>query len=126
MQQRLFRLNKLLDYWSIPHFLFGTVIALMALTFSFPMGWALVATFLIAIGWEFLEMRSGLREARGNSITDVVLALGGFSVTYGLIHQVSPEPEQYGGVFAVAVIIYLAVNFFAWRARLEHDRDFRG
>lgn len=84
------------------------------------------ATLYLAIFWELLEMRFRLREARGNGIADVLLALFSFGVTFLLIDQTDPNLERHGSILIVTSILFLCLNFFAWRARFEHDYEFRG
>ena len=65
----------LLDAWSIPHFLFGMVMALVAIVFQLPILTTFVVLVVIAILWEFFEMRMKLRENLWNVISDVLLPL---------------------------------------------------
>jgi len=126
MRNRPLKIRKLFDYWSVPHFLFGTVLALFTITFSLSIAWMFFATLYLAIFWELLEMRFRLREARGNGIADVLLALFSFGVTFLLIDQTDPNLERHGSILIVTSILFLCLNFFAWRARFEHDYEFRG
>lgn len=126
MRQRLFGRGKVLDYWSIPHFFFGTVTALSAITFSWSIPLTFFGTIVIAIVWEFLEMGSGLRETDGNKIADVVLPLLSFWLTLVLVDRSDQNLGHNSSLLAVAIVVYLSLNFFAWRARFDHDREFSG
>ncbi|MFZ2187146.1 MAG: hypothetical protein WAV46_00760 [Candidatus Moraniibacteriota bacterium] len=123
---RFLRGRRRVDYWSVPHFLFGTVTALFTIVFVLPAGSMLLVTAALAIFWELLEKRLGLREGEGNSVTDVLLALFSFGITFALIDRTDPNPEHHSALLIVTVILYLSVNFFAWRARFDHDREFQG
>ncbi|MEI8096657.1 MAG: hypothetical protein WCG73_00970, partial [Candidatus Moraniibacteriota bacterium] len=78
-----------------------------------------------AIFWELLEMRFRIHEAPGNSVTDILLALSSFALTFLLIDRVDPNVERHSALLIVTIIIFLCLNFFAWRARFEHDGEFQ-
>lgn len=120
-------MKKYLDWWSIPHFLFGVVMALGALVFAWPLAWAFTSTFGIAFLWEYFERLIGIRETRINSSMDIVLSLFAFSLTIFLMdHMPMQTAEDQQSFFFVAIFLYLFVNFIAWRAKIENDREFQG
>jgi hypothetical protein len=126
MSRRFFNTERLFDYWSVPHFLFGTVMALFAITYSLSTALMFFATLYLAIIWELLEARFRLREAQGNKIIDVFLPLLSFVITFFLIGRGNINPEQPSSLLIVTTILFLCLNFFAWRARFDRDRDFLG
>lgn len=126
MKTRLFDTKKLFDWWSVPHFLFGMVMALAAIVFSFPTSYAFFATLYLALFWELLEKRYRLSEAPGNALIDILLPLFAFGMTFMLVNQADPDPDRQSALLIVVVLLYLSVNFFAWRARFENDREFQG
>lgn len=126
MRRRSLKMKNLLDYWSVPHFLFGTVLALFAITFSLSLAYTFFATLYLAIFWELLEMRFRLSEARGNGSMDVFLALLGFGITSVLVDRIDSNAGSNGSLLIVTTTLFLCLNFFAWRARFEHDREFQG
>lgn len=119
-------MKKLIDPWSVPHFLFGMVTALVAIVFSFPASYAFFATLYLALFWELLEKRYRLSEAPGNALIDIFLPLLAFGITFMLVDRADPHPERHMALLIVVFLVYVATNFFAWRARFERDRDFRG
>lgn len=126
MKQKHFRL-RCLDWWSIPHFLFGVVMALGALVFAWPLYFAFVATLSIAILWEGFERRIRLHETRLNAKVDVLLPLIAFGFTIFLMdHMPMQTREDQQVFFFIAVFLYFFVNFIAWRAKMENDREFQG
>lgn len=125
MKSQSFDIKKIVDYWSIPHFLFGTVLALVTITFSLSVVLMFLATLYLAIFWELLEMRFRLLEAPGNNVTDILLALCSFVLTFLLIDQTDPNTERHIALLIVTIILFLCLNFFAWRARFEHDGEFQ-
>lgn len=126
MRKQLINLKKLIDPWSVPHFLFGVVAALAVIAFSWPAMPLFFAVLVSALLWELLEKYFRLSEAPGNSWVDVLLSLIAFTATVALLGGISLGQERSVDLFIVSVLLYGSVNFFAWRARLEHDRDFQG
>lgn len=116
--------SALIDPWSVPHFLFGMVMALGALVFEWPIGWSLLVTFVLAIGWEGIERTLRVRESRGNAMMDIILPVLSFAVTLVLLHRVVVSREHTQAFLIAAVLLYVYVNYSAWRARWERDRDF--
>ena len=128
MKQKYFWfLKKCLDWWSIPHFLFGVVTALGALVFAWPLSIVFMATFAIAFMWEKFERSIRIHEAENNSRMDIFLPLLAFGITIFLMDRMptrTSEDEQ--TFFLTAVFLYLFLNFIAWRAKMENDREFQG
>jgi hypothetical protein len=125
MRNRLINLKKLIDPWSVPHFLFGVVAALAVVTFSWPIFASFFAVLVVAILWEILEKYFRLSEAPGNAWVDVLLSLIAFTVTLPLVLSPSITREQCAALLIVSVFLYLTTNYLSWRARLERDRDFQ-
>ncbi len=126
MKPQFFNPTKLFDWWSVPHFLFGMVTALVALAFSLSVSRVFLATLALAIVWELLKKRYRISEAPGNGTVDVLLPLIAFGITFLLVDRVGVNPEHYQALLIVTSFLYVSVNFFAWRARLERDREFQG
>ncbi len=124
--KKLINLDKLIDPWSVPHFLSGIVAALAVIVFSLPVMLSFFITFVLAMLWELLEKYFRLSEAPGNAWVDVLLPLIAFTAVFAVIDIRLMGQEQSRALFFVSVILYIFVNFFAWRARFEHDRDFQG
>jgi len=126
MKYRFLDPKKMLDWWSVPHFLFGMVTALVAMVFSVPVFHGFLATLYLAIFWELLEKRYRLSEAPGNAPVDILLPLLAFGMTFLLVGQSHPEPDRVASLLVVIFLLYMAVNFFSWRARFERDQEFLG
>lgn len=125
-KHQFFDARKLVDFWSVPHFLFGTILAMITITFDFPIGYMFFATLYLAIFWELIEMRWRLSEAPENGFIDIVLALIGFLVTFPLVDRVDVNFQSHNSLLIVTAILFLCLNFFAWRARFENDQEFQG
>ena len=125
MRNSLINFKKLIDPWSVPHFLFGVVAALAAVVFAWPAMWTFVGIIVLAIAWEFLEMYFRLSEAPGNAWMDVLLPLIAFTLVYPLASNPAIDISQRFALLIVAMFLYLTTNYLSWRARLERDRDFQ-
>ena len=126
MRKKHLSFHRALDWWSVPHFLFGMVVALGAFVFSLPVLPFFFATLILALFWELLEKRYRIDEASGNTLIDILLPLIAFVITLFLVDQVDANPEHYRALFAIVFLLYIAINFFAWRARFERDGEFLG
>lgn len=122
----IFDANKLFDWWSVPHFMFGIVMALMAIFFSWPALNTFFGTLVLALLWELLEKYVRLSEAPGNGWIDVVLPLFAFVITYLLVDQAELNHERHLGLLVITTLLYLFINIIAWRARFEKDEEFLG
>lgn len=123
-RKHLFRWQNLIDYWSMPHFLFGTVMALLAVTFSLAFEFMLALTLSLAVIWEILEIRTGLREAFSNRMSDIVLALCSFILTFLITNHIHRSIMHPDSLLIITILFFFGINFFAWRARFEHDKEF--
>ena len=123
-RNQIFSPSKLFDWWSVPHFMFGIVTALFAISFSWPIFYTFVGTLVAALLWELLEKFVRLSEAPGNGWVDVVLPLLAFDLTYILVDQATLNHERHLGLLAITLLLYGFINMIAWRARFDKDRDF--
>ena len=121
-----FNPKKLFDWWSVPHFMFGIVMALAAISFSWPTFFTFVVTLIAALLWELLEKYVRLSEAPGNGWVDVVLPLLAFVITYLMVDQAALNHDRHLGLLMITFLLYMFINLIAWRARFERDRDFLG
>ncbi len=119
-------LRHSIDYWSMPHFLLGTLIALIGLVFGLPAVPLFFVTLVVAVLWEFVEMRLRIREAKINVASDIIMPLFAYVVTLWLTGTDSMEHEQYIAFFVVTIVLYVLVSYAAWTARFDHDPDFQG
>lgn len=125
IRRRFIDVKKLIDPWSVPHFLFGVVMAFAVIAFASPVFMTFFATLGLALLWELLERYFRLREVPENAWMDVLLPLISFTAIYTFAINANLDVERGQALFVVSFLIYMCVNFFAWRARFDHDRDFR-
>lgn len=118
-------MNRLLDFWSVPHFLFGVVSALITVAFAFPEWPMFFATLGGAILWEIFESRFDLGEVSWNVASDILLPLTAFPVTFSFATHPLVTQEHRVLLLVVAFFVFVYVNAIAWRARFEGDSDFK-
>lgn len=118
------RLRHSIDYWSMPHFLLGTLIALIGRVLDFPSFPLFFVTLIVAVLWEFVEMQLRIREAKVNVISDIVMPLFAYIVTLWLTGADSMQQEQYLALLSVTIIFYVLASYAAWTARFGRDPDF--
>jgi hypothetical protein len=126
LKKEIFDAKKLFDWWSVPHFMFGIVMALLAISFSWPASYTFLGMLVLALLWELLEKYVRLSEAPGNGWVDVALPLLAFVITYLLVDQAALNHDRHLGLLTITVLLYLFINLIAWRARFEKDEDFLG
>ncbi len=128
MKQKKYRsylsMSAMVDYWSIPHFLFGTVMALLTVTFFLAFELMFALTFSLAVIWEILEIWTGLKEAFINRMSDIFVALLSFTITFFVTNHIHRNVAHPDSLLIIAILFFFGVNFFAWRARFEHDHEF--
>jgi|SRR6185369_2620354 len=123
-KQSVFKLNKMFDWWSVPHFMFGMVTALSAITFYWPTFDLFLITLVLALLWELLEKKYRLSEAPGNAWVDVVLPLMAFVMTYLLVDTSKLNHEGHVGLLTITLLLYGVINMLAWQARFAKDKQF--
>lgn len=106
--------------------MFGIVMALAAISFSWSTLYTFVGMLVIALLWELLEKYVRLSEAPGNGWVDVALPLLAFVVTYILVDQATLNHDRHLGLLTITFLLYGFINMIAWRARFEKDGDFLG
>ena len=127
LKRPVWRLRKFIDYWSMPHFLLGTLIAMIVRVFGHPVLPLFFITLAIAILWEFVEMRLRIREARINVASDIFMPLLAYTVTLWLTGgTLSMQHEQLVALLIVTIVFYILISYAAWQARFDRDPDFLG
>jgi hypothetical protein len=120
----IWRKGRVIDMWSIPHFLFGILFAFVP--YAIPL--SLLEVFLIMVGialiWELGEYMEGIRETIWNNIADVILPIisyflaSHFLITYGLL------PDQMTVLFVAVLMVYIFTNISGWLAYRRRVREF--
>lgn len=116
--------GRAFDLWSIPHFLFGILMAFLPSLTGISILTALTATLLFAMVWEIYEKFVDIKETIQNSLLDILLPVVAFTLTSQILFFYPPHPDDLL-VFAAAVFaLYLFTNISGWRAYRRRNRDF--
>ncbi len=116
--------RQLFDPWSVPHFLFGMVIALGAITLQWPIPSSFFALLVAAFLWEYVERKVGIRERKGNPWMDIILPILAFGSTLLLVDQTPLHKKEQFALFVCVLLLFVCLNLIAWRARLRKEREF--
>lgn len=118
-------MRKLIDFWSVPHFMAGVVAALVTIVFALPPGLIFFMTLVLAILWELFEARFNLGEVSLNVGSDIALPLIAFPIVYILASRPELGMEHRVLLLVIASSIYVYTNVISWQARIDGDRDFK-
>ncbi len=105
----------ILDMWSIVHFLTGTLFGFLFLFLKFKFINALILSLLIMLFWEIYEFLEKKGESRINSISDILIGIIAFAITFYLFFDVSSVIKIYTFLFLVIV----ELSLFIWN--IKHD-----
>lgn len=117
-------IKRLFDPWSVPHFLFGMVIAMSAIALHWPLYQSFVALIVVAFLWEYVERKVGIRERRGNPLMDIILPIIAFGITLLLVDQAPLHKKEQSALLVCVLLLFIFLNLIAWRARLQKERGF--
>lgn len=117
--------GRAFDLWSIPHFLFGILTALLPALIGISLLTALTLTLLFAMAWEVYEKFVDIKETVENSLLDILLPVLAFTLTSQLLIAYPLHNDDLL-VFSTAVFtLYLFTNISGWLAYRRRNRDFR-
>lgn len=115
-----------LDLWSIPHFLFGILMAFVPPLTDISFSMALIFTAILAVLWELFEMYIGIKETVLNSLLDVFLPIGAFIITSYLLRLYSFRYDEILVATVAVFVLYIFTNLSGWLAYRRRSRDFTG
>jgi predicted tellurium resistance membrane protein TerC len=116
--------GRAFDLWSIPHFLFGMLMAFLPPLFGISLLAALALTLILALAWEMYEKFVDIKETVQNILLDVILPIVAFTLTSYILRAFSFSTDEII-VAAVAVgALYLFTNISGWRAYRRRNRNF--
>gem|GEM_PF-552083 len=116
--------GKAFDLWSIPHFLFGVLMAFVPPLVGLSFLTALALTIILAMLWEIYEKFVEIKETIQNSLLDIILPIVAFTLTSYILRLYTFHYDELL-VFAAAVgIVYLFTNISGWLAYRRRNRNF--
>src|SRR3989344_5332818 len=98
--------GRAFDLWSIPHFLFGILMAFVPPFADISFSFVLVLTLVLAILWELFEMSVGIKETVLNSLLDVFLPIAAYIIASYVLLSFSYHREDLGVVTIAVLILY--------------------
>lgn len=116
--------SKALDLWSIPHFLFGVLMAFVGPLTGIPVSSAILLTLVIALLWEAYEQLLNIRETFMNITLDILLPIVAFTITSYLLSRYPLHPDDLLLVGGAFFIIYAYTNISGWLAYRRRRRSF--
>ena len=116
--------GRAFDLWSIPHFLFGILMAFLPQLAGISILTALSLMIILAMVWEIYEKFIDIKETIENSLLDIILPVVAFMLTSRLLAAYSLHSDDLK-VFAVAIFaVFLFTNISGWRAYRRRKREF--
>ena len=116
--------GRALDLWSIPHFLFGILMAMLPPLAGMPLFSALLLTLVLGIGWEFYEKLAGIKETTLNGIFDVILPVVAFTGTSFLLLAYQFHYDDLVVITVAVALLYGYTNLSGWLAYRRRHRAF--
>ncbi|MCR4276264.1 MAG: hypothetical protein NUV90_02690 [Candidatus Parcubacteria bacterium] len=117
--------GRAFDLWSIPHFLFGILMAFLPSLAGTSFLTALALTIILAMLWEIYEKFVQIRETVQNSLLDIILPIVAFTLTSYILRIYS---FQYSDLLVIAIavlVLYTFTNISGWLAYRRRNRAFR-
>jgi ABC-type uncharacterized transport system permease subunit len=78
----LFAEGVYVDMWTVSHFLSGALLFVLLVSKRLSICHSILVTVIVAIFWEFLEIRVRVDEVFSNRVVDVVVTVIGFYLIY--------------------------------------------
>lgn len=124
MHKDFWQKGRAFDLWSIPHFLFGMIMAF--LPFVTPI--SLIASFslmlLLALLWEIYEKIIHINETVTNNLFDVLLPVISFVFLAMFLEKSDINHSTIIVLLIATIIIYLFTNISGWFAFKRRQKEF--
>ena len=110
------------DLWSVPHLLFGVLMAIAPPFIGISSHAAFITTVIASIAWEIFEKFTTVKESLENIVFDVTFSIVGFLVASTLLLRYPTDRD----VLVLAGLVFLALYAFTifsgWRAYRRRTR----
>jgi multidrug transporter EmrE-like cation transporter len=116
--------GQVVDLWSVPHFLFGILMAFFPILIGFSIWASLVLTLLFAMLWEIYEKFIDIKETIPNSLIDILLPVLAFILTSLTIQKIELQKEDALVVATAIFVVYCFTNISGWLAYRRRQREF--
>lgn len=116
--------GRAFDLWSVPHFLFGILMASLPQLIGISFLTALALTIIFAMLWEIFEKVIGVKESIRNILLDIVLPIFAFTLTSFILLAYPLHTNDLLVVTIAVLTLYIFTNLSGWRAYRRRQRDF--
>jgi len=116
--------GRAFDLWSIPHFLFGVLMAFVPQLIGVSFLTALSLTLILAMCWEIYEKFMDIKETIQNSLLDVILPVVAFTLTSYLLLIYPLHYDDSLVLMSAVLALYTFTNVSGWLAYRRRNRDF--
>lgn len=116
--------GRALDLWSIPHFLFGILMAFLPPLIGISLLSALSLTLILALVWEVYEKLIGIKETVLNIVSDFILPIVAFTATALVLRAYPLHREDVVVVASAVLFLYIFTNLSGWLAYRRRNRNF--
>lgn len=116
--------GRAFDLWSIPHFLFGMLMAFIPPLTDTPLLTTFALTLMLAILWEVYEKIIEIKETVQNSLLDIILPVVAFTLTSYTLQLYSLHYDELVVVASAIFVLYIFTNVSGWLAYRRRNRDF--
>mgnify|MGYP003394303087 CR=1 FL=1 len=116
--------GRAFDLWSIPHFLFGILMAFVPPLTDISFSIVLTFSFILAVLWELFEIYIGIKETVLNSLLDVFLPIVAFIITSYMLHIYTFRHDELLVIAVAIFVLYVFTNISGWLAYRRRNRDF--
>lgn len=121
----LWERRKGLDLWSVPHFLFGVLMAAAPPLLDVSLLTALALTVVLALLWELYEKIVGIQETLLNGLFDLILPIMSFALTSYALRAYPLEIETLQNATGAVFALYMVMNLWGWFAHLKRKQAAR-
>ncbi len=116
--------GRAFDLWSIPHFLFGVLMAFVPPITGLSFLTALALTIILAMVWEIYEKFMDIKETVQNSLLDVILPVVAFTLTSYLLLIYPLHYDDSLVLMGAILALYTFTNVSGWLAYRRRNRNF--
>lgn len=112
----LFKEGVFIDTWTVSHLLFGVLCFLVFYTRIKSIKIISTLTLVLAVFWEFFEIKVNVEEFFSNRVVDVLSTLLAFYLVYYFVKKNNIEHDQkkYKTIFYCVLGVYFLVNLLGW------------
>jgi hypothetical protein len=113
--------GKYSDLWFFVHFLSGMTGGTLLLLAGVPEPAAWVTAFTLAIIWEIIEWKNGIKETAQNRVLDIFVGVAGGAVGYLYINNLAFSPHVEAAILTIEMLVLATVSAVGWKNYKNQD-----